>query len=64
MSKWGRRIEFSKGEIKALLRVTSQELVREIHHHAIDPELTNVVKKAAQCLHKFNENECPFEEEK
>ena len=64
MAHWGRRIEFSKGEIKTLLYVSSQELVRQIHHRAIDPELTNVVKKAAQCLHKFNENECPFEEEK
>ena len=64
MAHWGRRIEFSKGEIEALLHVSSQELVRQIHRRVFDPELTNVVKKAAKCLHKFNQNECPFEEDK
>lgn len=64
MSHWGRRIEFSKDETKALVYACSQELLRQIQHQAINPELANVVKKAAQCLYKFNKNECPFEEDK
>jgi len=61
MAHWGRSIEFSKGETKALLDACTIALIRQLNHRVFDPELTNVVKKAAQCLHKFNENECPFE---
>ncbi len=64
MAHWGRRIEFSKGETKALMDAAAYQVIQQIHHHAIDPDLVNVLKKATQCLHKFNENECSFEEEK
>ncbi len=64
MAHWGRRIEFSKGETKVLVDAVAHQLIRDVHQHVIDPDLLNVLKKATQCLHKFNENECPFEEDK
>ena len=54
MSNWGKRIEFSKGETQALLNASSAELVRQINHRCIDPDLATVVEKASKVLAKFN----------
>ena len=53
MSKWGKRIEFSKAETQALLNATSVELVRQISRSCINPDLVTVVEKGAKALAKF-----------
>ena len=53
MSKWGKRIEFSKGETQALLNASSGELVRQISRSRINPDLVTVVEKASKALAKF-----------
>ena len=62
MSKWGKRIEFSKGETQALLNASSGELARQINHNRINPDLVTVVEKASKALAKFGLSE--QEEEK
>lgn len=56
MSKWGKRIEFSKGEIQALLNASSKQLADQLIRNAngADPNLISVVKKASKALVNLN----------
>jgi hypothetical protein len=63
MSKWGKRIEFSKGEVQALLNASSGELARQISQQRINPDLVTVVEKTSKVLAKFALPEVPKEAE-
>ena len=53
MNKPGKRIEFSKREIQALLNATSGELARQVKQERINPDLATVVEKVSKVLAKF-----------
>ena len=53
MSKWGKRIEFSRSETQALLNASSGELAKQIKRNCINPDLVTVVEKASKALAKF-----------
>lgn len=50
MSKWGKKIEWSEGELRVIVTLAGKELFRQIQYAHIDPVLANVVKKAARVL--------------
>ena len=44
------RLQLSQPELRILLDLCSKELIRQITHNTIDPDLVNLVKKAAKAL--------------
>lgn len=50
MSKWGIRVQSSEEEIRSVVEVVGQELLRQFTRGDVDPHLTNFVTKAYRAL--------------
>ncbi len=50
------RIEFIGPELRIQLDLCAKELLRQITHNAIDPDLANLVKKLARNLARLTAN--------
>jgi len=48
------RVSLSEAEIDVLLKVGSEELLRQVHHHFSDPLLVGIQMKAVKAKEKFN----------
>jgi len=51
------RISVSEAEVDILLKLTTAEVVRQIHHQASDTTLVGVMVKATKAKEKFNSKE-------
>jgi hypothetical protein len=51
------RIGFSEAEVDVILKLTSAEVVKQIHHKVSDPILVEVMMKATKAKEKFNSKE-------